>query len=133
MHRRRPLAWTKLATASDNIKRMKKRKRQMDKKAANKERDAEARAALCRDKRRKMLQEGQVIKASLAASEDWSSSFDRLKVAQLCALGTALGMDKVPANPKSAAQAAVRPVAAQWAASIPTTRARRPITRSQSG
>ena len=117
-------AWTKLATASDNIKIMKKRKRQLDKVAADKERGAEARAARCHEKRRKMLQDGQAIKASLAASDDWSSSFDKLKVAQLCALGTALGMDKVPANPKSAAQAAVRPVAAQWAASIPTTRAR---------
>ena len=125
-------AWTKLATASDNIKIMKKRKRQLDKIAADKERGAEARAARCREKRSKMLQDGQAIKASLAASDDWSSSFDKLKVAQLCALGTALGMDKVPANPKSAAQAAVRPVAAQWAASIPTTRAQRPITRSQS-
>ena len=126
-------AWTKLATASGNVKIMKKRKRQMDKKAANKERDAEVRAALCRDKRRKMLQDGQAIKASLAASDDWSSSFDKLKVAQLCALGTALGMDKVPANPKSAVQAAVRPVAAEWAASRPTTRARMPTTRSRSG
>ena len=101
---------------------MKKRKRQLDKIAARSQ-----------EKRRKMLQDGQAIKASLAASDDWSSSFDKLKVAQLCALGTALGMDKVPANPKSAVQAAVRPVAAQWAASIPTTRALRPITRSQSG
>ena len=101
----------------------------MDKKAADKERDAEARAALCRDKRRKMLNDGQAIKASLAASDDWSSSFNKLKVAQLCALGAALGMDKVPANPKSAVQAAVRPVAAQWAASLPATRA---TTRSQS-
>ena len=37
-----------------------------------------------------MLQDGQAIKASLAASDDWSSSFDKLKVAQLCALGTAV-------------------------------------------
>ena len=61
-----------------------------------------------------------------------SQSTSRSEKEHLLAQGTALGMGKVPANPKSAVQAAVRPVAAQWAASVPTTRAQRPITRSQS-
>ena len=117
------MAWTKPLTAEENLKKLEKRDRQLKKVATKRKRKQEEKEKEVRKARRQNMSEGQGVQATLLSAECWVSAFEKLTIPALTALGTSLGIEKVPKTPKSAVADAVKPAVQEWMDSRRATRA----------
>ena len=91
--------------------------------ATKRKRKQEEKEKEVRKARRQNMSEGQGVQATLLSAECWLSAFEKLTIPALTALGTSLGIEKVPKTPKSAVADAVKPVVQEWMDSRRATRA----------